>query len=550
MRARMAQYDLDELLVQVRRIEEHREKGAEKKIRNAYREILEELRHYLADVYSRYAEDDRLNYEILQKHSYYARFLEEVEQKINDLSPEAKRLIRSTVEQAYEYTYNGMIDCVKRSNIVPDIAEGLKGCTDWILKRAVENPISKLTLNDRLEKHRKEIIYDIKQDISVGLLNGDRYSTMAKRVKNSVEGDYKKAIRITRTETHRVREAGNLDAATSVQEAVDRGNVPVKMMKVWKTMRDERVRPSKQKGKNWKYDHRKMEGVSVPIDEEFKLPSGAKTMAPGQSGVAGEDINCRCYLSYKVEEKNNIEKHSHTDIMESDLGKFKNKLRSDKAITKEYYSCLKDKFAHGSDDAKSLFVKYVREDSVADTSFEGVSQFHRKKGKIFMHYGADMRNPRGSGVTWFHEHGHMIDKIAGDLLNNKKAGNLSDDDEIKDLSNDDMFRALLKEDALQYRLLYGKTHQLNTLDEIDEAIGPELNQMRKHSAVSDILEGLTKVKGCSGHPNGYWDNPIMISSEAFAHMFEAQFDTIRYNEMKKYFPESLAYFEKKIKEAL
>lgn len=300
MRARMAQYDLDELLVQVRRIEEHREKGAEKKIRDAYREILEELRHYLADVYSRYAEDDRLNYEILQKHSYYARFLEEVEQKINELSPEAKRLIRSTVEQAYEYTYNGMIDCVKRSNIVPDIAEGLKGCTDWILKRAVENPISKLTLNDRLEKHRKEIIYDIKQDISVGLLNGDRYSTMAKRVKSSVEGDYKKAIRITRTETHRVREAGNLDAATSVQEAVDKGNVPVKMIKVWKTMRDERVRPAKSKGKNRKYDHRKMEGVSVPIDEEFTLPSGAKTMAPGQSGVAGEDINCRCYMSYEL----------------------------------------------------------------------------------------------------------------------------------------------------------------------------------------------------------------------------------------------------------
>lgn len=202
---------------------------------------------------------------------------------------------------AYEYTYNGMIDCVKRSNIVLNIAEGLKGCADWILKRAVENQISKLTLNDCLEKHWKKIIYDIKQDISVGLLNGERYSTMAKRVKNSAEGDYEKAIRITRTETHRVREAGNLDAATLVQEAVDKENVPVKMMKIWKTMWDERIRPAKSKGKNRKYDHRKMEGISVPIDEEFTLPSGAKTMAPGQSGVAGEDINCRCYLSYKVE---------------------------------------------------------------------------------------------------------------------------------------------------------------------------------------------------------------------------------------------------------
>ena len=285
----MADYNLDYLLAQVRRIEEHREKGTEAKIRKNYQEILKELRHYLADTYSQYAEDDKLTYEILQRHSRYARFLDEVEKKINDLSPETKRLIRSTVEQVYEHTYNGMIDAMQD-----------KGCTQAILRRAVENPVSKLTLNDRLEKHRKEIIYDIKQAITVGLMNGDRYSTMAGRIKQSVDGSYKKAIRISRTETHRVREAGNLDAARSVQEALSSGNVPLQMMKVWKTMKDERVRPAKQKGRNKQYDHRKMDGVAVKIDEEFILPSGAKTMAPGQSGVAGEDINCRCYLSYEL----------------------------------------------------------------------------------------------------------------------------------------------------------------------------------------------------------------------------------------------------------
>ena len=294
----MADYNLDYLLAQVRRIEEHREKGTEAKIRKNYQEILKELRHYLADTYSQYAEDDKLTYEILQRHSRYARFLDEVEKKINDLSPETKRLIRSTVEQVYEHTYNGMIDAVQ--DRAQDVVSGLKGCTQAILRRAVENPVSKLTLNDRLEKHRKEIIYDIKQAITVGLMNGDRYSTMAGRIKLSVDGSYKKAIRISRTETHRVREAGNLDAARSVQEALSSGNVPLQMMKVWKTMKDERVRPAKQKGRNKQYDHRKMDGVAVKIDEEFILPSGAKTMAPGQSGVAGEDINCRCYLSYEL----------------------------------------------------------------------------------------------------------------------------------------------------------------------------------------------------------------------------------------------------------
>lgn len=40
-----------------------------------------------------------------------------------------------------------------------------------------------------------------------------------------------------------------------------------------------------------------------------------------------------------------------------------------------------------------------------------------------------------------------------------------------------------------------------------------------------------------------------ITSEAFAHMFEAQFDKVRYDEIKKYFPKSLEYFEKILKEA-
>ncbi|PNV62222.1 hypothetical protein C0033_08905 [Clostridium sp. chh4-2] len=297
----MADYeydDLNRLLVQVRRIEEHREKGAEAEIRKAYQELMKELQHYLADTYTQYAEDDQLTYAILQKHGYYARFLEEVEQKINDISPDVKRLIRSMVDQTYEYTYNGMIDCVKKASAGVEMGT-LKACTPDIIRRAVENPVSKLTLNDRLEKHRKEIIYDIKQNISVGLMNGDRYSTMANRIKKSVNGDYKKAIRIARTETHRVREAGNHDAALLTDEVLKISESGMWMAKTWKTMKDERVRPAgKTKGKARRYDHRKMEGIMIPVEEEFTLPSGAKTMAPGQSGVAGEDINCRCYLSY------------------------------------------------------------------------------------------------------------------------------------------------------------------------------------------------------------------------------------------------------------
>lgn len=55
------------------------------------------------------------------------------------------------------------------------------------------------------------------------------------------------------------------------------------------------------------------------------------------------------------------------------------------------------------------------------------------------------------------------------------------------------------------------------------------------------------IKGCAVHPTGYW-NDATIAKEAFAHMFECQFDKVRYEEMKKYFPNALQEFEKMLGE--
>ena len=189
----------------------------------------------------------------------------------------------------------------------------------------MNNPVHGLTLTDRLEKHREEIIYGIKQAVGVGPSVGDNYTTMAKRIQTTLigpdgaGGSYAKSVRIARTEAHRVRETGNLDAAQNLAEKLE--NAGYTMTKTWHTMKDERVRPQKRyktksgwkTGKPGKYNHVKMDGVTVPINEKFKLPSGAETMAPGQSGVAGEDINCRCYLSYEIAAVNKLKPHEDTD---------------------------------------------------------------------------------------------------------------------------------------------------------------------------------------------------------------------------------------------
>lgn len=217
-------------------------------------------------------------------------------------------------------------------------------------------------------------------------------------------------------------------------------------------------------------------------------------------------------------------------IIESELGKFKRAIMNDSQMSDDYYDALKNRFSHGSDNAKAVFNKYVHGDSVGNAYYMGTPHFDISMGKINMNYNLDLKNERGKCVTWFHEHGHYIDNAAGNISNNPE------------------FRKLLGDDYLAYMKSYGKNNNLKTFDKVQAAISSDLDSMRKHSAVSDIMQGVSmgNIQGIAGHSYGYWKDDSVICSEAFAHMFESQFDQIRHKEMQKYFPNALRKFEEMI----
>lgn len=92
-----------------------------------------------------------------------------------------------------------------------------------------------------------------------------------------------KAESIVRTEVHRIYSAA-LDAQfeSFLQTGVDRKKVKKRWVSgPYRTGRRE--------------DHQEMNGVEVPYDEPFKMPSGNLLMFPGDSGGPPEDvINCGC----------------------------------------------------------------------------------------------------------------------------------------------------------------------------------------------------------------------------------------------------------------
>lgn len=287
-----------------------------------------DLQEFLGVEYAKLAQDDKLTYEILHAKGQYARFIEEVEQRINKFTPKASQEIRDTVQLTYKKCFEGMVDAVEKSETYEELKlnlKGIKAVTPDVIKNAVSNSF----MEDALEKNHKAVIYDIKQQIGVGLSQGDRMSTMARRISEQLDKDYRRAVMITRTECHRVREAGFQDSSARISEKLKETDSDYVMTKTWMTMNDGAVRPYRVKGKKGHKtivkgkgpDHTKMHGVIALVDDKFDLGDGVTAISPGQSGVAGHDINCRCYTSKDLMLKSEYEKVSGKKVEVADPAK-------------------------------------------------------------------------------------------------------------------------------------------------------------------------------------------------------------------------------------
>lgn len=303
---------LDELLYDLRRIEEHRAELTDKKIKSIYRSLSKDLSSFIAEEYVKYADKDgRLYLAYLNSKNKRAKFLSEIAKKVDGISPQVKQEILALVDETYEKTYKGIVDAV----LSADDTKKLLSYTDTlvrpeVLERAVRNNIEKLTLPAVMEKHRAEIVADIQQTLNVGLMNGDRYETMAKRIQERLGVSYSKASNIVRTESHRNIESGFMDGAKETAKALEDSDLIYAV--TWRTMRDERVRPQQRRKtkKGWKTtiskngaNHQKMEGVTIKVGESFTLetsPVLVQAECPGMSGTARNDCRCRCYLRYRL----------------------------------------------------------------------------------------------------------------------------------------------------------------------------------------------------------------------------------------------------------
>lgn len=145
------------------------------------------------------------------------------------------------------------------------------------------------------------------------------------RLNEALSGDVVNPMRIVRTEGHRVFSQAQKDR---LDEAYKAGT---KMTKTWISSKDERVRSA----------HAEMDGVTVPYEENFVMPDGARGFAPGMIGAPQHDINCRC--TWKTDVLDDYEKEGGQSEEEDGILKIKLQLFARKSSSQ----AIKDKIQAG-----------------------------------------------------------------------------------------------------------------------------------------------------------------------------------------------------------
>ena len=235
----------------------------------------------------------------------YQQALSDIKGKIKELS--ADELTQSKIYQIeYQKALKSQIETIidnMQSNQYTDISAYLKGCyedgyigamysiagqgipvlmpidQDQIARAVVTDSKLSKDLYTSMGKYLKPLKKAVTQEISRGMAAGEHWNDIAARIENRTSIGWSNAIRIARTEGHRIQNAARLDAMEKAKES------GADVVKQWDSTMDGSTRKS----------HRKLDGQIREMDELFEI-NGHKAKSPGHFGRPEEDINCRCAI--------------------------------------------------------------------------------------------------------------------------------------------------------------------------------------------------------------------------------------------------------------
>lgn len=255
------------------------EQSAVDGLREIYRQALEDIDAQIAYLNARQDQENLAS--IAFQRQYQENLRRQVSGILDQLNGEQFDTVSDFLTASYENGYVGaMYDMAGHG--VPVIAP-----VDQAQVAKAVTTDSKLSrpLYDTLGEDTDALKIAIQQEVTRGVIQGKSYSEIAKLVEKRMVGDYHKfnggayakAVRIARTEGHRVQNTAAFDAQKKAQSK------GADIVKQWDATLDARTRDS----------HAKVDGELRPLDEKF---SNGLRFPGDPHGEAAEVVNCRCAL--------------------------------------------------------------------------------------------------------------------------------------------------------------------------------------------------------------------------------------------------------------
>ena len=216
---------------------------------------------------------------IVYQKEYQQIMVDQIESILYDLHEGQFTTIADYLQQSYINGYVGMYYDLHLSGIplVVPINQ------DQVVKAVRTDSKLSDSLYSRLGEDVGYLKRSIRAELSRGIASGATWNEMALRIAKGMNSPFRKAynnaIRIARTEGHRIQNEAALDGQHGAKE---RG---ADIVKQWDSTLDDRTR-------EW---HKAADGQIREIDEPFEV-GGEQMQAPGVGGSAKNVCNCRCCL--------------------------------------------------------------------------------------------------------------------------------------------------------------------------------------------------------------------------------------------------------------
>lgn len=216
---------------------------------------------------------------IVYQKEYQQMMVDQLEAMLYDLHEGQFTTIADYLEQSYINGYVGMFYDLQSTGIplVIPIQQ------DQVVKALKTNSKLSSGLYKRLGEDVDYLKRSIRAELSRGISSGSSWNEMAIRIAKGMNSPFNKAInnaiRIARTEGHRIQNEAALDGQHGAKKK------GADIVKQWDSTLDSRTRP----------EHQECDGQIREIDEPFDV-GGEKMQAPGVGGSARNVCNCRCCL--------------------------------------------------------------------------------------------------------------------------------------------------------------------------------------------------------------------------------------------------------------